>query len=158
MSLVIISGAPGVGKKTLQEIALDQLRGSKPVTAFELKGFESSAIGEISRQAGKTSVILRTPLAQKTKSGIAAIPQKTMDSLKPKLIIMVEADPQEISQRQLEEERMDVNEIGFMQDYSRSIASAYSVLKGIPVKVIFNRKNKIRDAAFELEEALKDVF
>lgn len=158
MSLVIISGAPGAGKKTLQEIALGQLRGSKPVTAFELITFEDSAIAGISKQADKTSVIVKTPLVSKTKSGFSAIPPRIIDALKPKSIIIVESDPKEIQERQLEQEKMTLNEIALLQDYSRSVACAYSVAKGIPVKVIFNHHKKIRDAALELTEVLKHVF
>ncbi len=158
MSLVIISGAPGAGKKTLQEVALDQLRGGKPVTTFELRSFEDSAVAEISRQADKTSVIVKTPLVSKTKSGFVAIPPEIIDALKPKTIVIVESDPKEIQQRQFEQERMTLNEIALLQDYSRSVACAYSVAKGIPVRVIFNQHKKIRDAALELTEVLKHVF
>lgn len=158
MSLVIISGTPGVGKKTLQEIALDQLMGAKPVTAFELGSFEDSAVAGISKQADKASVIVKTPLVSKTKSGFVAIPPRIIDALKPKAIIIIESDPKEIQERQLEQEKMTLNEIALLQDYSRSVACAYSVSKGIPVKVIFNQHKKIRDAALELSEALKHVF
>ncbi|MFH0889886.1 MAG: adenylate kinase [Candidatus Aenigmatarchaeota archaeon] len=194
MSLVIVAGAPGVGKTTVQNVALEQLQQTKPIKVAmfgdymfsiaekeklvknrdemrtkipreKYKDLQAKAAEQIAADAKSRNVIVNTHLSMITAFGIIpGLPLNILKMLDPKLIVIVEADPEEIAIRQKtdkERERSDFGDAGKLrefQNYSRSCAAAYSVIQNVPVKIIMNRHGKIREAAGELTEVLRNVF
>ncbi|MBI4177064.1 MAG: adenylate kinase [Candidatus Aenigmarchaeota archaeon] len=194
MPLIILAGAPGVGKSTVQNVALEQLQTVKPVKVatfgdymFEMaqraklvqnrdemrskiprekyKELQQKAAEQIAKDAKDRNIIVNTHLSMVTASGlIPGLPLDILKLLNPKLIVIVEADPEEIELRQQEDKARersdfgDARKLSDFQNYSRSCAAAYSVIQNVPVKIILNKQGKIRDAAGELVEALKNAF
>ncbi len=194
MPLVILAGAPGVGKSTVQNVALEQLQTIKPIKVatfgdymFEMaqksklaanrdemrtkiprekyKDLQSKAAELIAKDAKDRNVIVNTHLSMVTASGlIPGLPLEILKLLNPKIIVIIEADPSEIALRQKTDKARERSDFGdadkleAFQNYSRACAAAYSVIQNIPVKIIVNRQDKIRDSAAELTEALKNVF
>lgn len=194
MALMIIAGAPGVGKTTVQNVALEQLHNVKPIKVatfgdymFEAarkanlvenrdemrtkiprekyKDLQRDAAKEIAKEAKERSIIVNTHLSMITSFGIIpGLPAGILKMLDPKLIVIIEADPDEIALRQKADkgrERSDFGDarkLAEFQNYSRSCAAVYSVLQNIPVKIILNRHGKIRESANELIGALNNVF
>ncbi|MBI3413094.1 MAG: adenylate kinase [Candidatus Aenigmarchaeota archaeon] len=194
MPLIILGGAPGVGKSTVQNVALEQLQTIKPVKVatfgdymFEIavhdqlvknrdemrtkiprekyKDLQAKAAEQISKDAKDRNIIVNTHLSMVTSFGlIPGLPLDILKMLAPKIIVVIEADPDEITLRQKEDkdrERSDFGDADKLRDfqnYSRSCAAVYSVIQNVPVKIILNRQGKIRDAANELTEVLKNVF
>ncbi len=130
MALMIIAGAPGVGKTTVQNVALEQLHNAKPIKVatfgdymFEAarkagivenrdemrtkiprekyKDLQRDAAKEIAKEAKECSVIVNTHLSMITSFGIIpGLPVDILKTLDPKLIVIIEADPGEIALRQ----------------------------------------------------------
>ena len=194
MPLIILAGAPGVGKTTVQNVALEQLQVVKPIKVatfgdymFEMaqraklvknrdemrtkiprekyKELQLKAAEQISKDAKDRNVIVNTHLSMITTAGlIPGLPLEILKLLDPKIIVIIEADPSEISLRQKTDKARERSDFGDaeklreFQNYSRSCAAAYSVTQNIPVKIIVNRQGKIRDSSNELIEVLKNVF
>lgn len=194
MPLVVLVGAPGVGKSTVQNVSLEQLQTVKPIKVavfgdymFEMarkaklvenrdemrskiprdkyRELQMKAAEQIARDAKDRSVIVNTHLSMVTSFGlIPGMPLEILKMLAPKIIVVIEADPSEIAIRQKEDKARERSDFGDaeklreFQNYSRSCAAAYSVIQNVPVKIIINRQGRIRDAAAELTEVLKNVF
>lgn len=194
MPLIILAGAPGVGKTTVQNVALEQLQTVKPIKVatfgdymFEIaqraklvnnrdemrtkiprekyKELQMKAAEQIAKDGKDRNIIVNTHLSMLTSFGlIPGLPLEILKLLAPKMIVIVEADPDEITLRQkMDKARArsdfgDAKKLREFQDYSRSCAAAYSIIQNVPVKIIVNRQGKIRDSAAELTEVLKNVF
>ncbi len=142
MPLVILAGAPGVGKTTVQNVALEQLQTVKPVKVatfgdymFEAaqrsqlvqnrdemrtkiprekyKELQRKAAEQIAHDAKDRNIIVNTHLSMATSFGlIPGLPLEILKLLDPKIIIIVEADPSEIALRQKEDKARERSDFG----------------------------------------------
>jgi adenylate kinase len=189
---VIVTGIPGVGKTTvlneLQDLAKqnrvnlnvlnfgtimneimrelgkqmnrDEMREQEIETQRKV---QELAANEISNRAGQGTIVVDTHMFVKTSVGMwAGVPQSVLQRLSPRLLVLVEADPEQIAGRRRGDadrrrEAVLSDEIKFDLEWSRATAAASAVATGAPVKVIRNDAGKQKQAAQELFETIRKV-
>lgn len=187
---MIITGVPGSGKTTVMREALRRLEeiGVKyRVVNYgdvmfeimserlgvkhrdEMRKIETSVYREIQREAGKriakmaekSNVIVDTHcLIRKPEGYYPGLPIWVLEELKPDVLILVEADPVEISGRRRKDadrirDQDRPEEIDEHQQMNRAIAMAYAALTGAAVKIVQNREGKLNEAVESIVEVLK---
>lgn len=184
--IVVVTGTPGAGKTTVLSKALDEL--SKRLTVvnygdemFEVakkeklvkhrdelrkllpelqKGVQKAAAKEIAAKASKSSVIVDTHCSIKTPKGyLPGMPMWVLEELKPKTIILVEAEPEEISGRRKSDDTRvrdleQISEIEEHQQMNRAAAMACAMVVGATVKIVKNADDKLDEAVKEMKNAL----
>jgi adenylate kinase len=104
--------------------------------------------------------LIDTHMAIKTSGGyMPGMPSHVMQLLGPKLFVLVEAKPAEISSRRMKDstrKRDDATEEAVQEElqFSRSMGSACAVITGAPVKVVMNSEGKAEEAAREILRTL----
>lgn len=182
MKVVVVTGAPGVGKTTVLNGVLEKLKGEFKLVNYgdemvevakknrdELrsqppgvqKKIQKAAAKRIAGKAKKTPTIVDTHCSIKTSKGyLPGLPLWVLEELHPDMIILIEADSDEILGRRANDETRarDADyaaEIEEHQEMNRSIAMAYAALTGATVKIIKNRNNKLEEAVQEMVNALR---
>ena len=173
MTLVVLTGIPGSGSttilnKTLEkvdylhlnygdvmtQIALDegivenrdQLRKLSPDTQKEI---QKLAAAKISEQAQDGNVIVDTHCTISTPKGfLPGLPKWVLEELNPDLFILIEADPDEIIYRRLNDDSRErdiekAKDIKLHQEMNRADSMAYATLTGATVKIIKNHDNHL---------------
>lgn len=121
------------------------------------------AANEISNRAGQGTVVVDTHMFVKTGVGMwAGLPQTVLQRLAPRLLVLIEADPEQIATRRRgdsdrKREAGLVEEIHFDLQWSRATAAASAVATGSPVKVIRNDAGTQKQAAKELFEVIRKL-
>ncbi|OKY78909.1 MAG: Archaeal adenylate kinase AdkA [Candidatus Methanohalarchaeum thermophilum] len=187
--VIVLTGSPGVGKTTVTDKALestektyqmvnygdkmlevakdqglvedrDQMRKLEP---SQQKNLQKKAGEEISKMAEEKPVIVDTHSTIKTPRGyLPGMPEWVLKPLNPDLIIVIEADPQEIISRRKkdqEERERDLEteeDLAEHQSMNRSAAMAYSVFTGATVKIIQNHDGKLEEAAQKLSRVFDE--
>ena len=115
-------------------------------------------------EAAEGHVIIDTHMVVRTPFGyLPGLPKHVLEALKPDLLVLIEADPEEIASRRskdlkagerLRDERR-VEELREELQFSRMVASACSVFTGAPVAVIKNPTGGQREAGRRLLELIK---
>jgi adenylate kinase len=87
------------------------------------------------------------------------MPRHVMELLAPKLFVLVEARPSEISSRRMKDStrrRDDATDEAVKEEllFSRFMGSACAVLTGAPVKIVMNSEGKAEEAAREILKTL----
>jgi adenylate kinase len=129
MTVIVVTGTPGVGKTTVLKTALentsagiaivnygdvmleearkkgvrdrDEMRRLPPEVQREI---QRKAGGEIARRARDRPVIVDTHCTIKTPAGyLPGLPVWVLDALKPDKIILIEAEPEEIMGRRMKD-------------------------------------------------------
>lgn len=180
-----MAGIPGVGKTTvLQELEIAGRRRKVPLRIvnfgdvmnqlFKKRGKEihrdhmrrqnidqqtkiqQEAARRISKMGGRSSLVVDTHMFVRTVDGLwPGIPRRVLEALRPNLIVLIEADPEEVARRRTvdssrERESKTVDDAKTDLEWSRYMASANAVLAGIPVQIVVNREGKQRQAARDL--------
>jgi adenylate kinase len=189
---VIVTGIPGVGKTTvlneLQDLAkqnkfdltvlnfgtvmneimrdlgkdLDRDDMRRQNIEAQKKAQELAASEIVNRSVRGVSVV-DTHMFIRTASGLwAGLPQNVLLRLGPRLLVLVEADPEEIAARRRTDtdrkrEQALAEEILFDLEWSRATAAASAVATGAPVKVIRNDAGRQKQAAMELFQTIRNV-
>jgi len=106
-------------------------------------------------------MIVDTHMSINTRAGyLPGLPSHSLSVLKPVMLVLVEAEPREISRRRMKDstrkrdaalEETVIEELLF----SRLMAGASAVLAGAPVKIVINAEGKQEEAAKEILEALE---
>ena len=121
------------------------------------------AANEIINRVGQGTVVVDTHMFVKTPVGMwAGLPQTVLQKLNPRLLVLVEADPEQIAGRRRgdsdrKREATLVEEIGFDLAWARATAAASAVATGAPVKVIRNDPGTQKQAAQELFEVMRKL-
>jgi len=121
------------------------------------------AANEIVNRAGQGMAVIDTHMFVRTASGMwAGLPASVLQKLLPSLLVLVEADPEQIASRRRGEtdRRRDqtlMEDIGFDLEWSRATAAASAVTTGAPVKVIRNDAGRQKQAAQELFETIRKL-
>ena len=190
MTVAVLTGVPGVGATTLGDKALEKLEdrdveyekvsfGTVMLETAkdrglvesrdELRKLDSEKQREIQQEAGsrisdkaeETNVIVDTHCTIKTPEGyLPGLPEWVLKSLQPDTVVLVEADPDEILFRRLDDETRvrdmeTTNEIDTHQKMNRSAAMSYATLTGATVKPVENPDGGVEEAAETLAETLE---
>ncbi|MEM3440010.1 MAG: adenylate kinase [Candidatus Bathyarchaeia archaeon] len=185
MLTVIVTGLPGVGKTTVlnalkgvserngmnisivnfgtamseilrrKGLALDRDDIRRQDMALQ-REVQEEAAREISKMGGGEILVVDTHMFVKTDCGLwPGLPMNVLSKLSPSLLVLIEAPPEEISNRRASDKsrrRDEASRIVIEQElnWSRSLAAACSVMTGAPVKIINNEPGKHLEAAEEL--------
>ncbi|WP_461462973.1 adenylate kinase [Methanobrevibacter sp.] len=185
MTLVVLTGIPGSGSttilnKTLEkvdylhlnygdvmtQIAIDnnivenrdQLRKLSPETQ---KDIQKQAAAKISEESQSNNVIVDTHCTISTPKGfLPGLPKWVLEDLNPDLFILVEANPDEIIYRRLNDDTRErdverVKDIQLHQEMNRAAAMAYATLTGATVKIIENHDNHLDPTIRKMVELLE---
>ena len=176
MSVVIVTGVPGVGKSTVMNAAQDY--GYKIVnfgsTMFEeaqKEGVENrddmrklpiEKQQSLQKQAGERisqmgDVVVDTHASILTPSGyMPGLPEWTISALKPNIIVLVEATAQEIAGRRTKDpSRMrDADDIDMHQKVNRDYAETAASIVGATVSIVENHDNQIEIAVEQFRKVL----
>jgi len=189
---VILTGIPGVGKTTilnqLQNLAKE--RGIK-LTVLNYGTVMNELFKKYGRKIGRDEIrqqqvsiqkkiqdraaqilarkmrspitIIDTHMFIRTKTGLwSGLPESVLSRLKPSLIVLVEAPPEEIAERRRSDatrmrDDLTMEEVRFDLEWSRATASACAVSTGAPVKIISNKTGKQREAAEGLFKLMTEL-
>ncbi len=189
---MVVTGIPGVGKTTvlnelqdlarqnrfnltvlnfgtimneiMRELGKDLHRDDMREQSIEAqRKAQELAASEITNRAGQGTVVIDTHMFVRTTAGMwAGLPQNVLERLSPRLLVLVEADPEQIAGRRQSDsdrkrEQSLPDEIAFDLEWSRATAAASAVATGAPVKVIRNDTGRQKQAAQELFEAIRKV-
>jgi len=115
-------------------------------------------------EAAEGHVIIDTHMVVRTPFGyLPGLPRHVLEALRPDLLVLIEADPEEIAARRakdleagerLRDERR-VAELREELEFSRMVASACSVLTGAPIAIIKNPTGGQKEAGRRLLELIK---
>lgn len=188
--VIVVAGIPGVGKTTIldevqktvkrKKLAIDVVNfGTVMTRVFRRHGqtlrrdemrrkrievqrkIQVEAAKEIASQARKRTILVDTHVFVRTAAGVwPGLPLQVIQPLRPRMIVLFEASPKEISDRR-RKDRLRIRD-GEVQEkvvsqleWSRRMASADAVLTGAPVKIIRNEKGQQKRAARELLETIE---
>ncbi|HEX55115.1 MAG: adenylate kinase [Candidatus Altiarchaeales archaeon] len=134
----------------------DDMRKLNPEQQREIQKLAAKRISEI-----KGNVIVDTHCTISTPKGyLPGLPEWVLKILMPQYILLIEARPDEIAQRRMKDKtrRRDMEmerEISLHQEINRSIATAYAMLTGATVKIIYNPQGMLEKAAEEMARILR---
>jgi adenylate kinase len=189
---VVVTGIPGVGKTTvlnelqdvakqnkfqltvlnfgtvmnelLRDLGKDLHRDDMRAQNIEMqKKAQELAASEIANRSAHATTVVDTHMFVRTASGLwAGLPQNILTRLSPRLLVLVEADPEQIAARRRSDserkrEQRLAEDIAFDLQWSRATAASSAVATGAPVKVIRNDAGRQRQAAQELFDAIRSV-
>jgi len=189
MTVAVLTGVPGVGATTVADEAnelLEDRDAGYEVVSFgtemletardeglvedrdemrklpseEQKRVQAEAGKRIAERAEETKVMVDTHCAIKTPEGyLPGLPEWVLDSLEPDTVVLVEAEPDEILFRRLDDETRErdfesTKELATHQDMNRNAAMSYATLTGATVKLVENPDGGMENAAEELADAL----
>ena len=173
VKLVVLTGIPGSGSTTLlnkaleevdyvhlnygdimTEIAIkdeivshrDELR---KLPAETQKDIQAKAAAEIKSRSESDNVIVDTHCTINTPAGfLPGLPIWVLEQLQPDQFILVEANPDEIIYRRLNDDTRErdlqkVKEIDLHQQMNRATSMAYATLTGATVKIVENHDNHL---------------
>lgn len=181
--IIAITGTPGAGKTTVLENALDKLGEDVKIINYAdmmLEAGKDMGVGsdhdairklplgkqrELQERAAKNIadcaegvVIVDTHSTVRTPSGyLPGLPEWVVRALKPQVILLVEANPEEIVGRRTNDptrkrDAEAIEGIELHQQINRASALAAAELCGAAVKVIKNHDNGLDEASAELVE------
>ncbi len=190
--IIIVTGIPGVGKTTVLNNAADIARqeytveivnyGSVMFDAAVHSGFvenrdqmrllppekqreiQKNAAEIIAKKAaqGKLLIVDTHMLIATPEGYLAGLPEWVITTLKPDVIVLVEAEPESIfSRRSKDESRTrdqdSMIEINTHQHLCRAAAITTAVLIGATVKIVNNKEGMVDKTAEELAVVLRGV-
>lgn len=187
---IIVAGIPGVGKTTvlqeLESVAREKNVALKIVNfgnvmndLFKKTGktihrdhmrkqdinlqskIQQQAARIIAKTPGNSALVVDTHMFVKTTDGIwPGTPRKVLEALDPSMIILIEADPEQIARRRSTDSTR-YRDSGSVEDaradlqWSRYMASANAVLAGVPIQIVLNRDGEQRKTATDILEIIE---
>ncbi len=179
---VVAAGVPGVGKTSI----LDEVssRANYPIVNYgtlmfemavdeglvkhrdEMRKLPISIQRDLQKRAAEKlskmkDVIVDTHLTIKTPSGyFPGLPIWVLESMKPEMIVVIEAKPQEIFQRRARDEsrKRDFESVDDIEEHlrvNRYTAFACSVYTGATVLILQNNEGELQKAVERFMEALR---
>lgn len=182
---IIVAGIPGVGKTTIlqeldrvakeKKVALKIINfGNVMNDLFKKRGTEihrdrmrrqdiatqarvqEQAARNIAKTPGNSALVVDTHMFVKTSDGIwPGTPRKVLEALNPDMIILIEAEPEEIAKRRTDDSTR-YRDSGSVEDaradlqWSRYMASVNAVLEGVPIQIVHNKDGQQRQTALDL--------
>lgn len=182
MSVIVVTGIPGVGKTTVMKKAAEGMDiqfvtfGTVMVDIAKELGFvqdrddmrrltldqqKELQVKSAEKVASMGNVILDTHCTVKTPKGyMPGLPEWVVKKINPMAIVVVEADPEEIYNRRANDTTRNRDsdtkeQIDEHQMMNRSAAMAYAALTGSTVKIVFNHDDKLEDAVKQAAPVLE---
>ena len=182
MGVIVVTGIPGVGKTTVMKKAakgmdikfvtfgtvmvdiakdLGFVKNRDDMRKLTLPQQKELQIKSAEKVAKMGDVILDTHCTIKTPQGyMPGLPEWVISQLKPRSIVLVEANPEEIYNRRKSDKSRNrdpdsIDKINEHQMINRAAAMAYSANSGATVKIVFNHDNKLDDAVKQASPVLK---
>ena len=187
---IIVAGIPGVGKTTvLQELEAVAREKNVPLKIinfgnvmnelFKKRGkaihrdhmrreeislqarVQQQAARVISKTPGNSALVVDTHMFVKTTEGIwPGTPRKVLEALDPEIIILIEAEPEEVARRRAADSTRyrdtgSVEEAKSDLQWSRYMASANAVLAGVPIQIVHNRDGQQRQTATDILDIIQ---
>ena len=182
---IIVAGIPGVGKTTIlqeldavakekkvplkiinfgnvmndlfkkrgKEIHRDRMRREDIATQARV---QEQAARNIAKTPGNSALVVDTHMFVRTSDGIwPGTPRRVLEALNPDMIILIEAEPEEIAKRRTDDSTR-YRDSGSVEDaradlqWSRYMASVNAVLAGVPIQIVHNRDGQQRQTALDL--------
>jgi adenylate kinase len=146
-------------EKSGRSLKRDEMRKESVDTQRNLQKQVAEAAAEKAKQL-KGLTIIDTHMSIKTPEGyFPGLSTNNLGILKPAVLVLVEAQPAEISSRRMKDgsrKRDAALEATVKEElaFSRAIAGACAVLASVPVKVVVNAEGKPEEAAKEILRAL----
>jgi adenylate kinase len=185
--LIVVVGIPGVGKSTVVDKSTKSIEGSS-VAVFGTAMFEAAkrfgwvqhrdemrklpvekqkilqkaAAEAISKGTGRV-VFVDTHLFVRTPEGFwPGLPYAVIQALKPTHLVLVEASPQEIMTRRMNDttryrDVLTVEEIQSELTLARTFLSAASLVSGAPIMFIHNEEGKADEAAVLIQKLVSSA-
>ena len=188
--VVVITGVPGSGKTTVVrqalevlkqqgieyevvnygDVMLELMRERLGVThRDDMRKIDTGVYREIQREAGKKiadiakqkRVIVDTHCFVKKPEGYyPGLPLWVLQELRPDVLVLVEATPQEIARRRtLDADRKRDREleqsIQEHQEFNRMVAMAYSAISGAAVRIVTNHDDRLNEAVEQMISVLR---
>jgi adenylate kinase len=150
----------GVLQSHGQAIQRDAMRKDSVDTQRKLQREVAEAVTEKIR-ALKGLTVIDTHMSIKTPEGyLPGLPYSNLQLLKPKMLVLVEAEPREISSRRMKDpsRKRDATVEDSVKEellFSRLMACACAVLASAPVKIVINAEGKQEEAAREILSAVR---
>lgn len=184
MGVIVVTGIPGVGKTTVMKKAAEGmnirfvtfgtvmieiaqslgLAGDRDeMRKLSLKEQKELQIKTAEAVAEMGDVIVDTHCTIKTPQGyMPGLPEWVIKKLKPRTIVVVEADPEEIFSRRKKDttrkrDSDTTEEIAEHQQINRAAAIAYAALSGATVKIVFNHDNALDNAVKQVAPVLEGI-
>ncbi len=116
----------------------------------------------IEKQARSSRVIVDTHTLIQTNNGyLIGLPEWVVRAMKPKTIVLIEADPKDIAARRTEDatrvrDVQQIEQIEIHQQMCRAAAVAAGTLTGATVRIIKNMQGAVEAAATQLYETLME--
>ena len=176
MSVVIVTGVPGVGKSTVMNAAeefgfkivnfgtvmFEQASKDGVVDRDAMRKLPVSSQRKYQKMAGEAisemgNVVVDTHASISTPAGyMPGLPEWTVRALNPNIIVLVEATPEEIeSRRSKDSSRIrDEDDIGLHQSVNREYAAVAAVMTGATVAIVKNHDNRVDIAVEQFREIL----
>jgi len=182
LGVIVVTGIPGVGKTTVMKKAakgmdikfvtfgtvmvdiakdLGFVKNRDDMRKLTLPQQKELQIKSAEKVAKMGDVILDTHCTIKTPQGyMPGLPEWVISQLKPRSIVLVEANPEEIYNRRKSDKSRNrdpdsIDKINEHQMINRAAAMAYSANSGATVKIVFNHDNKLDDAVKQASPVLK---
>jgi len=149
----------GILQKSGRSLKRDEMRKDSIDAQRNLQKQVAEAVAERAKQL-KGLTIIDTHMSIKTPEGyFPGLSTNNLGILKPDVLVLVEAQPAEISSRRLKDvsrKRDAALEASVKEElaFSRAIAGACAVFSSVPVKVVMNAEGKPEEAAKEILRAL----
>jgi len=188
---IIIAGTPGVGKTSilseLTRIAKKEGRIIRVINfGTTMKGLlesteemihrdqirkenlnlqrriQSEAARAISKTKNEDTLIIDTHLFIRTAAGaFPALPATVLKELEPSVLVLVEANPEDIARRRSVDEnrhrdQQTLDDVRFDLEWSRKTAAACAVISGAPVLIIRNEEGRQGEAAQRILQIVKE--
>ena len=185
MAVIIIGGAPGVGKSTVLEEALKGVKERPEIVNFadvmlgfletddhdairklpleEQRQVQLRAAEKIASMGKKGILIVDTHYIVKTPAGfLPGLPFEVIKALKPVLLIFVQCPAKELIARRKGDStrKRDVEGVAELErifEMNRNFLAAYAAITGAVVKVVDNRSGELKETGKELACALNSV-
>lgn len=179
--VVILAGVPGSGKTTVMENVMEKkdvkfitygtvmLEIAREMGIRNRDEMRKRPVGEQRRLQEMTAekvrgmgdVVIDTHCTIKTPGGyLPGFPYDILKKLDPTLIVLVEAEPEEIMARRIkdavlrERDAESVDDIREHQLMNRIAAMSYAVLTGATVKIVKNNDGMVERAAEQIMKVL----
>ena len=139
----------------------DEIRRQK-INAQRIAQLRAAEI--IANKSRKGLTIIDTHTFINTEAGfLPGVPYDVLKKLNPSLLVLVEASTGDILKRRSlasirNRENQSIEEIELGLEWSRYLASAYSALVGIPIKILRNDEGKQKEAAKSLLSLVSEQF
>lgn len=149
----------GILQKHGQSMARDAMRKDSVDSQRRLQREVAEAVSERTKQLNGLTII-DTHMSIKTPAGyLPGLPHHVLQLLKPEMLVLVEALPNEIVSRRMKDasrKRDEPIEEAVKEEllFSRLMAGACAVLISVPVKIVVNAEKKQEEAAREILKAL----